>query len=134
MVKSGIFKQKHIPFIGAFNQLLGAAMGWASMGTFVFSAIAAWNTPTVGIIRNLIPWLNIGTFILFIIIIILSAMWIQHKYVLQSTIDYWRGMFYDQNPSLKRQKALEQVILTYVIQDEKAKIEAKRILDESENN
>ncbi len=132
MKNRNLFKQKQIPLLGAINQLVGAALAWASMGAFIFSGITAWNTPTVGIIRSFMPWLNIGLFIAVAMAAIFFIMWLQHKYVQSSTVDYWRKMFYDNNPSMKRQKALEQIILNFVIQDDKARAEAKRILDETE--
>jgi hypothetical protein len=126
-----LFSQRNIPWIGALNQLFGAAMGWVSMATFAFSGVAAWNTDTMAMLRDNIPWLNLGLFIGAVVAVIAFAMWLQHKYVQSSTVDYWRKMFYEDNPSLERQKALEKIIIQYVITDEKFREEAIKILDEA---
>ena len=124
-----LFGQKQIPILGALNQLLGGTIGWFTMFTFFFSAISAWNTPTLGYIRDVFPWLNIFSFIVLICSGMLFGMWIQHKYIQPSSVNYWRKMFYDNNPSLKRQIALEQIILNYVIKDDSERNNAKSILD-----
>ncbi len=101
MRNNNLFKQKPIQLLGAVNQLLGAAIAWASMGTFLFSGIAAWNTPTVGYIRDFAPWLSIWSFIAIVAAGIFFLMFIQHKYVQPSTMDYWGSMFWEEDNAKK---------------------------------
>ncbi len=113
MRNSNFFKQKPIQLLGAVNQLLGAAIAWASMGTFLFSGIAAWNTPTFGYIRDFFPWLNLGSFIAIVVAGISFLMWVQHKYVQPSIMGYWGSMFWQEANAKKfveRQERIEKML------------------------
>ena len=128
-----LFKQKQVRILGAVNQVMGGAVGWFGTFTFIFSAITAWNTPTLGEVRAVFPWLTIYSFVVIILSIMLLAMFLQHKYVQPSSVDYWRKMFYDNNPSEQRMVRIEQrqkimcQILVNLVPTEK-KDEAKELI------
>jgi uncharacterized protein involved in cysteine biosynthesis len=130
-----LFKQRQVPLLGALNQVLGGAIGWISMLTFLFSGISAWNTSTMEYIRDLFPWLTLNSFVLLILAGLSFAMWIQHVFVQPSAVNYWRKMFYEENQSENRiarieahQVAMETIIVEQLLTDDASRNAARKTL------
>ncbi len=98
-------EQKVIPFIGEFRQLFSGASIWISMITFIFAAIAAYNTPIMESIKVFIPWLSFPIMLVFVIVAVLILMLLEHKYVQPSVLAYWNQMQYQHNNPLKEDVA-----------------------------
>lgn len=137
--KRKFLEQRHIPLIGEFKQLLGGAMSWVNLLIFAFSGIAAWNTDTMANIRDVMPWLNLGIFSAVIVVGILFAMWLEHKWIQPSVMSYWNKMHYDQNNPLKtdqlRTEQKVDLVLSWLSRkDPELAAEYRRLLDEHSNN
>lgn len=100
-MKNNFTKQKVIPFVGEFRQLFGGATTWISMVTFLFAGIAAWNTNTMSEIRKIFPWLDMWSFCAIIFLGIIIVMFLEHKYVQISILNYWNKMQYETSPMKK---------------------------------
>lgn len=101
-VRNGFLEQKSIPFIGAFKQLIGAALSWLTLLIFFFTAITAWNTSTLERLRSAIPGLNLATFIAAILVGLVIVMFIEHKWIQPSLMVYWNKMFNEQGNAMKQ--------------------------------
>ena len=113
------FKQKHFLLLGAFRQLLGGIMTWVTLLTFLFAGLAAWNTDSAQHIRDHAGWLNLGWAAVVVVLVMLAAMWCEHKWMQPSIMNYWLRMFYDQgNPMRDDQERTEEkvdLLLEYMI-------------------
>lgn len=103
-----ITKQKVIPFIGEFRQLIGGAMTWITLAIFAFTAITAWDSPTIVEIRMMLPWLNMYVSAGFGLFIIVFLVWLEHKYVQISILKYWNKMQYETSPMKKDLDAIKE--------------------------
>ena len=105
-------KQKTVPFIGEVQQLMGGAMLWFGVGTFIFSGIAAWNTATMQYVRDMFPFLN-NIFVcgLIVVCVVCLGLWLQHKFVQPSILAYFNKMQYMSNPLNKDVAANQTEIL-----------------------
>lgn len=125
MKHRNVLTNRHpIPFIGGFRQLLGGAMSWLTIATFVFSGMAAWNTPTMDAVRGVLPWLNIGVFITIIVMAICFAMWLEHKWFQPSIMSYWGHLFWEEAHSkafIERQERIEGMLKVLLNHDETGK-------------
>ncbi len=96
-----VVKQTPIPFIGVYKQLLGGAMSWVTLLTFAFSGIAAWNTHTMTLVRDAIPWLTLPVFAGILTVVLHGTMWLEHKFIQPSVMVYWNKMFYNHGNPIK---------------------------------
>lgn len=128
-----LLKQKQVPILGALNQVIGGAIGWFGTMTFINASIAAWNTPTLDGVREALPWLNLYGFIAIMLFLVVFACWLQHTYVQPSSVNYWRKMFYDNNPAERRTRAMAEIMLRYIVTPSD-RDEARQLLEEAEQD
>jgi hypothetical protein len=103
-----LLKQKSYYFVGLLQQVVGGVIGWLTIGIFVFSSITAWDTNTMNYVRTILPWLTLGYFALIVAIGCIVLMFLQHKIVQPSIMNYWNKMFYEQNnPMTEHLKRIE---------------------------
>ena len=106
-----IARQVPIRWIGTFRQLFGGASTWITLAVLAFTAITAWNTPTAMIIREYIPWLNLGVFMSIIVLVMVVAVWVEHKFVQPAIMLYWNKMHFTHgNPQQKQLDRIEKKI------------------------
>ncbi len=118
MRENVLTKQKPVRFIGVFRQVYGGASTWITLAIFIFSAISAWNTATLALLRGIFPWLNLYAFIGILIVGGVITLWLEYKFVQPSVMVYWNSMFYHHgNPMTKDleelkngQKRLEELL------------------------
>lgn len=111
MKSNNLFKQKSYYFIGLLQQVIGGVIGWLTIGIFIFSGITAWDTKTMSDIRTWFPWLTLRIFTLLVVAGCLFLIWLQHKFVQPSIMNYWNKMFYEQaNPMTAHLKRIEDKI------------------------
>lgn len=117
-LKRMVSEQKHIPMIGELKQLLGAALSWATILMLAFTGLSAWNTDTMGYVRDHIPWLNLGVFAAILAAGLVFMMWLEHRWIQPSVMAYWNQMNYSQNNHQKsdheRTEAKMDLLLSYL--------------------
>ncbi len=106
-----LFKQHAFSRLGAFKHTFGGATAWITMAIFLFSGIAAWNTPTMDMVRMYIPWLTFPVFIGIAVSGIAIMMWLEHFIVQSSMVLYWAKMFWNKgNPLRRHQEKMDRKI------------------------
>ena len=102
MFKFDVLKQHAFSKLGALKHTFGGATTWITLAIFAFSGVSAWNTPTVMIIREYVPWLSLHLFMIACVAGIVFLMWLEHFVVQSSMVLYWARMFWSKKNPLRK--------------------------------
>jgi len=97
--------QRGSHWLGMYLQTLGGAVGWITLAIFLFSAMNAWSSPIMLVVRGWLPWLNFVILMVVAVTGVFFLQWLQHRYAQPSVMVYWSKMFWEQDNPLR--KAIE---------------------------
>lgn len=78
-----LFKQRRIKFLGEFVDTIFTAMPALSAYSIVTTTIIMYEL-TKEYIQNLLPWMNVLYFVLFLIVLFIPIMLVVYKYIIPS--------------------------------------------------
>jgi hypothetical protein len=105
-----MIKQKNIPWLGVFIEALFNSLPFLSIINFLSIIVVLYESVKPWL-DNFIPWINLGTFVIGMTVIVIVMMLLVYKYVIASLWAF-RGkqMFKDENQIISRLDRIEQSI------------------------
>jgi hypothetical protein len=109
------FKQKHIPYIGAFINVLYLTIPLFSVIAYGMSAATLYTVANY-YIKQVIPWFSLPVFIVLIVITGALLLWLNYKYLYPSYYTFVNKQTYEHNNPIRRD--LKQIKDKLGIKDE----------------
>jgi len=86
--------------LGALRILIGSIMFYVSMANFAMISAMAYNTTLRAAIQTHFPWFSFPIFISLMVVFVLAAIIMEHKFVVPSVTSYSNAQWYKhKNPA-----------------------------------
>lgn len=97
------FNQKGLSAgIGGLKAILWQTTFYVSLINFALIIITAYNTTIAPYAASYLPWLNMPLFVLFMLVLLAIAMFIEYKYIYPSMIKFQNEQEYEHQSLLRR--------------------------------